>query len=71
MIYGHNGTIHRTTKLDVEVDRDGKVVSVWYRCMLLPFKQANVDQPRAASMRSCYADKKKIRPLLAVEVGDI
>lgn len=70
MIYGHNSTIHRTTELDVEVDREGKVVAVWYRCTLLPFKQEDVDQPRAASMRSCYTDKKAIRPLLAVELGD-
>lgn len=37
-IYGHDGTIHQTTHLDVEVDSEGVVQTVWFRCMMLPFK---------------------------------
>lgn len=47
--YGGNGTIHDCDHLDVEV-RDGTVVAVWFRCAMLPFKQANVDKQRAAEM---------------------
>ena len=38
LFYGDGGTIHRTGVLDVEVDA-GQVVSVWFRCKMLPFKQ--------------------------------
>ena len=48
--YGDNRTIHGTTKLDIETDSDGIVVSVWFRCMSLPFKQRIVDNERAAEM---------------------
>jgi hypothetical protein len=43
MIYGHDGTIHKTRYLDVEVDDDGRVVAVWFRCLMLPFKQVTGD----------------------------
>lgn len=36
--YGDGGTIHGTTHLDVEVDPDGKVVAVWFRCQVLPYR---------------------------------
>ena len=51
--YGGNGTIHGTTELDVET-RDGKVVSVWFRCCLLPFRQTEVDKSRADEMTQAY-----------------
>lgn len=35
--YGDGGTIHGTTHLDVEM-QDGKVVAVWFRCQVLPFR---------------------------------
>jgi hypothetical protein len=54
IIYGFDKTIHRTKLLNVEVDKNGKVVSVWYRCMLLPFDQTIVDDYRANSMNHCY-----------------
>lgn len=50
-VYGNRGTIHHTEHLDVEVDKNGKVVAVWFRCALLPFQQHNVDDTRAVEMR--------------------
>lgn len=45
--YGDGNTIHSTGHLDVET-RDGKVVAVWFRCQMLPFKQAEVGASRAS-----------------------
>jgi hypothetical protein len=36
--YGGKGTIHQTNTIDVEVDPEGRVLSVWFRCINLPFK---------------------------------
>lgn len=36
--YGGKGTIHQTSAIDVEVDHEGRVLSVWFRCMSLPFQ---------------------------------
>lgn len=47
--YGGGGTIHRSTELDVGVDREGNVVAVWYRCQSLPFKQYDADLSFAGS----------------------
>lgn len=55
MIYGHSGTVHRTTHLDVETDYEGRVVSVWFRCIMLPFKQKVVSWNRGDEM--CKANK--------------
>lgn len=52
--YGDGGTIHHTGHLDVGVDADGRVVSVWFRCQPLPFVQNNVGLHRAAEMRRMY-----------------
>ena len=54
MNYGHDRTIYRTTKLDVET-KDGKVVAVWFRCMALPFQQSEVGAERAEDMAEMYA----------------
>jgi len=54
MIYGHDKTIHRTGNLNVEVDKHGKVVAVWFRCMALPFDQRVVDADRAKTMQEIY-----------------
>lgn len=51
MIYGHNGTIHGTQMLNIETDEKGNVVSVWFRCMALPFNVTVVDRARADEMR--------------------
>ena len=54
MIYGHDKTIHRTGHVDVEVDTEGRVVSVWYRCQPLPFFQTTVWKARADEMDGLY-----------------
>ncbi len=69
MIYGHDRTIHRTKYVDVEVDKDGRVVAVWFRCMVLPFEQSDVDYDRAAEMRQAYKGHSP-RKILAIEVED-
>lgn len=48
--YGDDGTIHRTTVIDVET-RNGEVVAVWFRCQQIAFNQCEVDEDRAAEMR--------------------
>lgn len=65
--YGDGGTIHDTTYLDVETDSDGRVVSVWFRCQLLPFHQVEVDEQRAEAMR---AGSAYLPALTGVEVVD-
>jgi hypothetical protein len=39
-----------TPQLDVETDATGRVVAVWYRCQMLPFKQRTVSDERAIHM---------------------
>lgn len=51
--YGNGGTIYNTGILDIEV-HNGKVVSVWYRCQALPFKQCDVEDDRALEMQYQY-----------------
>lgn len=53
-IYGRDQTIHRTTEVDVEVNKKGKVVSVWFRCRPLPFTQNVVSAYRAREMDKMY-----------------
>ncbi len=69
MIYGHDKTIHRTGDIDVEVDRYGKVVSVWFRCLSLPFTQTVVGEDRAHDMESMYRTQD-ISKILAIEIED-
>ena len=67
-IYGRNNTIHHTKLLNIEIDKKtGEVVSVWFRCMALPFDITKVDKERAKEMRSMYKENKPIN-LLAVEI---
>ncbi len=49
--YGDNKTIHRTTDVNVEIGPEGDVVSVWFRCALLPFTETRVGHRRAVDMR--------------------
>ena len=48
--YGGDGTVHATEKVDVELDKRGNVVAVWFRCQMLPFTQRVVDDRRAADL---------------------
>lgn len=58
-IYGRNNTIHRTKLLNIEVDKKtGEVVSVWFRCMALPFDVTKADKERANEMRRMYKENK-------------
>jgi hypothetical protein len=63
--YGDGGTIHDTGYLHVETC-NGRVVSVWFRCQMLPFQQVEVDEARAESM----TDSAGIPVLTGVEVVD-
>jgi len=67
MLYGRDKTIHRTGHLDIETDREGRVVSVWFRCMPLPFELTSVDWRRATEMRAMY-EKRAAHRLVAVEL---
>jgi hypothetical protein len=64
--YGDGGTIHGNTELDVEVDRNGKVVAVWFRCSMLPFRASVVDERRAEAMRA----EEPAEPLAGVVFRD-
>ncbi len=68
--YGDNGTIHRTTYLDVETC-NGEVVSVWFRCQQLAFAQTEVSADRAAEMRfapACLTTGVQVEDLTKVQV---
>ena len=50
--YGKTNTIHRTKLVNVEVDSNtGEVVSVWFRCLALPFDVTKVDKNRVKEMK--------------------
>ena len=38
--YGGDGTWHSTGTVDVQLNKDGDVVAVWFRCRMLPFTQS-------------------------------
>lgn len=38
--YGGDGTWHDTGTIDVQLNTDGEVVAVWFRCRMLPFTQS-------------------------------
>ncbi len=65
-LYGGDDTIHGNTSLDVEVDPDGNVTAVWFRCMRLPFRASRVTQERAGMFQDSPISSK----LIAVEVED-
>lgn len=65
--YSGERTIHRNGELDVELDKDGHVVAVWYNCQVLPFRESVADDRRADEMRRMYSDDE-IPDLLSVEL---
>lgn len=66
--YGDDGTIHRTSTVNVERDpATGAVVAVWFRCLPLPFTETVCDAERAEEMRRMYAGGAAAK-LLAVDV---
>ena len=64
-LYGNDNTIHRTEHVEVEVDDDGSVVAVWFRCIQLAFTQHQAGDSRAAEMRPVNGVK-----ITAVQVSD-
>jgi hypothetical protein len=38
-------TIHDTGTIDIQVDENGEVVAVWFRCLQLPFKVSETPVP--------------------------
>jgi hypothetical protein len=52
--YGSDMTIHSGGEVNVEVDKHGCVVSVWFRCQPLPFTETVVRPARADEMRRMY-----------------
>jgi hypothetical protein len=67
-IYGRNKTIHRTKLLNVEVDeKTGEVVSVWFRCLALPFDVTKVNKSRSSEMKNMYKNNS-IADINAIEV---
>lgn len=64
--YGDGGTIHATGTVDIEIF-EGRVVSVWYRCQLLPFTERWVDEGRAAEMAGASANVE----ITALHVKDL
>jgi hypothetical protein len=67
-IYGREGTIHRTTLLNIEADKKtGKVVSIWFRCLPLPFDIYKVDKERSNEMKKMYKRNKQMK-INAIEI---
>jgi hypothetical protein len=68
--YGASGTIHQTGEVNVEVDESTlEVVSLWFRCQMLPFSVHYVRPARADEMRAASMHAKNTR-LTGVEVLD-
>ena len=63
---GGRNTWHDSEQLDIEMDGQGKVVAVWFRCMMLPFKVEVVDEIRARGLERIQGDR--LPALLAVSV---
>jgi hypothetical protein len=43
---GTRNTIHASGTIDIQTDKGGKVLAVWFRCLTLPFRVSVVeDQP--------------------------
>lgn len=67
--YGNADTWHHSTALDVETDKQGNVVGVWFRCQLIPFKQHIVDDARSSEMARAFKDLNV--ELHAVKLKDV
>lgn len=67
-IYGRNKTIWGTKLLNIEIDKKtGEVVSVWFRCLALPFDVTKVEKDRSEEMKRMYKENKSIQ-INAVEI---
>jgi hypothetical protein len=69
--YGGDGTIHGNGEVNVETDKDGLVVAVWFRCQPLPFIQHSVQDNRAEEMRGLYENETRQLPNIdAIVLGE-
>ena len=66
--YERIGTIHKRNKLDIEVDSNGNVVSVWYNCVALPFEVHKVENERANEMRKMYNEDCSVSSIERIDV---
>jgi hypothetical protein len=67
--YGDGGTIHASGEVNVEV-LNGEVVSVWFRCQMLPFSAHQVSEYRAAEMRDAFKNLSETTRISGVEIID-
>jgi hypothetical protein len=65
--YGDEGTIHQTGHLNIELDKHGRVVAVWFRCAMLPFTQTTVEWDRVKDMRHIY-DRCTLARIAAIDL---
>jgi len=69
--YGKTNTIHRTKLVNVEVDsKTGEVVSVWFRCLALPFDVTKVDKNRVKEMKEMSKRNTTKIDAIVVEVEE-
>jgi hypothetical protein len=69
-IYGRNKTIHRTKILNIEINEKTKeIVSVWFRCMPLPFDIHLINKSRVNEMKEMYK-KNNIPKINAIEIEE-
>lgn len=52
--YGSDMTVHSGGEVNVELDKYGMVVAVWFRCQPLAFTQTRVEEQRAHEMLGMY-----------------
>lgn len=52
--YGSDMTIHSGGEVNVELNGNGDVVAVWFRCQPLRFTQTRIAVGRAQEMRNMY-----------------
>lgn len=68
--YGDDGTIHDTTFLDVET-HNGRVVSVWFRCQPIAFRQTEADGDRASAMLAMPAPAITGVQIVTLDVAEL
>ena len=69
--YGKTNTIHRTKLVNVEVDsKTGEVVSVWFRCLALPFDVTKVYKNRVKEMKEMSKRNTTKIDAIVVEVEE-
>jgi hypothetical protein len=66
--YGDNRTIHSSTKIQIEQDVEGNVVSVWFRCLTIPFEVVTVGEARGKEMLESTKRTNKDYKLHAVKM---